>query len=70
VDAGAEAAESDFWSGIHSAKARHDHLFVDFAAMIAAVFSWADEDCGGDAEALGQAADLPYIEFAFAGENF
>ena len=38
VHAGAEAGEGDFRSGIHFSETRHDHLFINFSAVVAAVF--------------------------------
>jgi hypothetical protein len=38
VHAGAEASERDFRRGVHSAETWHDHLFISFSAVVAAVF--------------------------------
>src|SRR5262249_49622833 len=46
MDAGAEAGEGDLWRGIHSSETWHDHLFVDFPAVVAAVFGYFEEKRG------------------------
>jgi hypothetical protein len=38
MDAGAKAGEGDFWSRIHFSETRHDHFFINFSAVVAAVF--------------------------------
>src|SRR5262249_16423964 len=38
MHAGTETGEGDFWRGTHFSETRHDHLFINFAAVIATVF--------------------------------
>jgi hypothetical protein len=38
MHARAETGESDLWSGIHFSETRHDDFFIDFSAVVAAVF--------------------------------
>src|SRR5215475_9199556 len=38
MDTRAEAGEGDLWRGVHFSETRHDHLFINFPAVVAAVF--------------------------------
>ena len=45
MHAGAEAGEGNFWRGILSAETWHDYLFINFAAVVAAVFGDLETYC-------------------------
>src|SRR5262245_9070515 len=44
MHAGAEAGEGDFWRGTHFSETRHDHLFINFSAVVAAVFGYFEQE--------------------------
>jgi hypothetical protein len=52
-------------------KGRMNDCSPRFIAVRVPLVSFSgDEDGRGDSESLSEAADLPYVEFAFAGEDF